>query len=171
MNRLNPEQTFNFLPVPTDIHFGYGVLNTLPERIRSLGARRVFLITDKGIGAAGILQKALDLLSSAQIACEVYDDVKPDSGSKLIAEAAERLRKCKAEVVIGIGGGSSLDTAKAVATLATNPRFTRSQFFPEGLYLFVGTAGVVLIIIWRRWQREALELKREIDGLGAMRGH
>src|SRR6185503_15648207 len=62
-----------------------------------------------------------DLLSSAQIACEVYDDVKPDSGSKLIAEAAERLRKCKAEVVIGIGGGSSLDTAKAVAALATNP--------------------------------------------------
>jgi len=58
-----------------------------------------------------------------------------------------------------------------VATLATNPRFTRSQFFPEGLFLFVGTAGVALVIIWRRWQREALELQREIDGLGAMRGH
>ena len=121
MNRLNPEQTFNFLPVPTDIHFGCGVLNTLPEKIRSLGGRRVFLITDKGIGTAGILQKVLDLLASAQIACEVYDDVKPDSGSKLIGEAAERLRKCKAEVLVGIGGGSSLDTAKAVATVATNP--------------------------------------------------
>jgi alcohol dehydrogenase class IV len=121
MNRLNPEQTFNFLPVPTDIHFGYGVLNTLPEKVRSLGARRVFLITDKGIGTAGILQKVLDLLSSAQIAYDVYDDVKPDSGSKLIAEAAERLRKSKAEVLVGIGGGSSLDTAKAVATVATNP--------------------------------------------------
>lgn len=121
MNRLNPEQTFNFLPFPTDIHFGYGVLNTLPEKIRSLGGRRVFLITDEGIRSAGILQKVIDLLSSAQIGCEVYDEVKPDSGSKLIAEAAERLRKCKAEVVIGIGGGSSLDTAKAVATLSTNP--------------------------------------------------
>jgi len=58
-----------------------------------------------------------------------------------------------------------------VATLTTNPRFTRSQFFHEGLFLFVGTAGVALVIIWRRWQREASELQREIDGLGAVRGN
>ena len=121
MIRLNPEQRFNFLPVPTDIHFGHGVLASLPERIRSLAAQRVFLVTDAGIRNAGILQKVLDLLSSAQIGCEVYDEVKQDSGSKLIAEAAGRLRKCKAEVIVGIGGGSSLDTAKAVATLLTNP--------------------------------------------------
>jgi len=121
VNRFNPEQTFNFLPVPTDINFGHGVLATLPEKIRSLGADRVFLVTDAGIRGAGILQRVLDLLSSAQIGCEVYDEVKQDSGSKLIAEAAERLRRSKAEVVVGIGGGSSLDTAKAVATLLTNP--------------------------------------------------
>ena len=121
MIRFNPEQTFNFFPVPTDIHFGHGVLAMLPEKIRSLGADRVFLVTDAGIRAAGILQRVLDLLSSAQISCEVYDEVKQDSGSKLIAEAAESLRKCKAEVVLGIGGGSSLDTAKAVATMLTNP--------------------------------------------------
>jgi alcohol dehydrogenase len=119
--RFNPEQTFNFLPVPTDIHFGKGALATLPERVQSLGGKRVLLVTDAGIRAAGILQNALDLLSSAQIGCEVFDEVKPDSGSKLIAAAAERFRKCKAEVVVGIGGGSSLDTAKAVATLSTNP--------------------------------------------------
>jgi alcohol dehydrogenase class IV len=65
MNRLNPEQTFNFLPVPTDIHFGYGVLNTLPEKIRSLGAQRAFLVTDEGIRATGIVQRVQDLLSSA----------------------------------------------------------------------------------------------------------
>ena len=121
MIRFNPEQTFNFLPVPTDIHFGNGILATLPGKIRSLGARRVFLVTDAGIRSAGILQKVLDLLSSAQIGYEVYDEVKQDSGSKLIAEAAERLRRCKAEVIVGIGGGSSLDTSKAAATLLTNP--------------------------------------------------
>ena len=121
MIRFNPEQTFNFLPVPTDIHFGHGVLATLPERLRSLGAQRVFLVTDAGIRTAGILQKVVDLLSSAQIGCEVYDEVKQDSGSNLIAEVGEQVRRCKAEVVVGIGGGSSLDTAKAVATLLTNP--------------------------------------------------
>src|SRR5215471_3619878 len=121
VNRFNPQQTFNFYPIPTDIHFGHGVLATLPERIRSLGARRVFLVTDAGIRSAGILQEVIDLLSVAHIDCEIYDQVKQDSGSKLIAEAAERIRRCKAEVIVGIGGGSSLDTAKAVATLLTNP--------------------------------------------------
>jgi alcohol dehydrogenase class IV len=121
VSRCNPEQTFNFLPIPTDIHFGYGVLAKLPECVLSLGARRVFLITDPGIRAAGILQTVLNLLAGAQIGCEVYEEVKQDSGTKLIAEAAERLRSSKADVVIGLGGGSSLDTAKAVATLLTNP--------------------------------------------------
>jgi alcohol dehydrogenase class IV len=119
--RFDPEQTFNFYPVPTDIHFGNGVLATLPEKVRSLGVERVFVVTDAGIRSVGILQKILDLLSSAEIGYEVYDEVKQDSGSNLIAAAAGRLRKIKAELVVGIGGGSSLDTAKAVATLLTNP--------------------------------------------------
>ena len=54
-----------------------------------------------------------------------------------------------------------------VATMATNPRFTASQFFPEGLVLFVGTAGVVLVVGWRRWQRQALELRRELEAIDA----
>ena len=53
------------------------------------------------------------------------------------------------------------------ATLATNPRFTRSPFFLEGLALFVATAGVVLAVAWRRSQREAVELQRELEALGA----
>jgi alcohol dehydrogenase class IV len=119
--RCDPEQMFNFYPVPTDIHFGYGTLAKLPERIHSLSAQRVFVVTDSGIRAAGILQSVLYLLGTAGIGCDVYDAVKQDSGSTLIAEAAEQARRCKAEAVIGIGGGSSLDTAKAVATLLTNP--------------------------------------------------
>jgi alcohol dehydrogenase class IV len=121
VSRCNPEQTFNFFPIPTDIHFGYGVLAKLPECVRSLGAQRVFLITDPGIRAAGILQTVLDLLAGAQIGCEVYEGVKQDSGTRLISEAAERMRSSKADVVVGLGGGSSLDTAKAVAILLTNP--------------------------------------------------
>jgi hypothetical protein len=54
------------------------------------------------------------------------------------------------------------------ATMATSPRFTTSQFFPEGLFLFVGTAGVALVVIWRRWQRQALELQRELEAIGVV---
>ena len=56
------------------------------------------------------------------------------------------------------------------ATIATSPRFTTSQFYPEGLVLFVGTAGVALVVIWRRWQRQALELQRELEAIDAAAG-
>jgi hypothetical protein len=49
--------------------------------------------------------------------------------------------------------------------MATNPRFTASKFFPEGLWLFVGTAGVMLIVGWRRWQQQSLDLQRELTAM------
>jgi hypothetical protein len=58
--------------------------------------------------------------------------------------------------------------AAIVATFATNPRFTTSQFYPEGLVLLVGTAGVALVVIWRRWQRQAMELERELEAISVL---
>ena len=118
--RLNSSQTFSFLPVPTDIHFGCGVLSTLPDRLKSLGAKRPFLVTDAGLRAAGLVERVETLLASAGLPVAVFDGVKPDSGSDLIGEAASRLRASEADAVVGLGGGSSLDTAKAVAAMATN---------------------------------------------------
>lgn len=118
---VNVAQCFNFLPVPTDIHFGCGVVRTLPERIKSVGGRKAFLVTDPGLRAAGILDQITGILRDAAIDFSVCDRVKPDSGSGLIEETAADLKRAESDVVIGIGGGSSLDTAKAVAALATNP--------------------------------------------------
>lgn len=118
---LNVSQTFNFLPVPTDIHFGCGVLRDLPERIRSAGATRPFLVTDPGVCAAGILDEVTSILRKADMDFTLCDRVKPDSGSALIDETAAEFKRCGSDAVVGIGGGSSLDTAKAVAALATNP--------------------------------------------------
>jgi len=117
----NVTQTFNFLPVPTDIHFGCGVLRDLPERIRSLGAGKPFVVTDPGVRAAGILDEALSLLGKAGMDFTTCDRVMPDSGSSLINETTAEFKRSGSDAVVGIGGGSSLDTAKAVAALATNP--------------------------------------------------
>jgi hypothetical protein len=57
-----------------------------------------------------------------------------------------------------------------VVTLATSPRFTTSQFYPEGLVLFIGTAGMALVVIWRRWQRKAMQLQRELEAFAAESG-
>jgi alcohol dehydrogenase len=114
-------QSFNFLPVPTDIHFGCGMLRSLPERLKSFGATRTLVVTDPGVRAAGILDRVTRVLQDATCQFTVWDRVKPDSGSTLIDETVAELQRHACDAVVGVGGGSSLDTAKAVAALATNP--------------------------------------------------
>lgn len=118
---VNVAQSFNFFPVPTDIHFGCGSIRSLPERLRAVGGTKAFLITDPGVRAAGILDEVTRPLDGAGIDFVICDRVKPDSGSVLIDETVAELKRSDCDAVIGIGGGSSLDTAKAVAALATNP--------------------------------------------------
>ena len=117
----NVAQTFNFFSVPTDIHFGYGVVRTLPERVKAVGGKRVFLVSDPGLRAAGILDEVAGVLRDASIDSVICDRVKADSGSELIDGETEALKRSACDVVVGIGGGSSLDTAKAIAALAANP--------------------------------------------------
>ncbi len=117
----NVHQRFNFFPVPTDVHFGCGILQTLPDHLRRLGADHAFVVTDPGVRAAGLLARVEQVLRDAGVAATVFDRVKADSGSRLIDECAAAFRASGAGVVVGIGGGSSLDTAKAAAALATNP--------------------------------------------------
>ena len=118
---VNTGQRFNFLPIPTDVHFGYGVSGSLAEQVQSLQARKVFVVTDPGVRGCGIADKVTTTLQRAAIEFAIYDRVTADSGSRLISEAVEELRANGADVVVGVGGGSALDTAKAVAALATNP--------------------------------------------------
>lgn len=117
----DPTQVFNFLPLPTDIHFGFGVVSTLGERARALGGQRVMVVTDPGIRQAGILERIEHGLTTAGHAVAVYDGVTADSGSSLITDATTLAREHAADVVVGVGGGSALDTAKAVAAMCTNP--------------------------------------------------
>ena len=115
------EQTFNFFPVQTDVHFGCGVLQQLPTHIRGFGTQHAFVVTDPGIKSAGLLDRVEQLLRNAGLACTIFSAVKPDSGSRLIDTCTAELKASGAGVVVGIGGGSSLDTAKAAAALATHP--------------------------------------------------
>ncbi len=116
---MDPLQTFNFLPVPTDIHFGCGIVSKLPELLRSRGVERPLIVTDPGIRE--LVTRIAGNLESAGLAVAVWDRVKPDSGSTLIEEGRAYLQANRCDAVVGIGGGSSLDTAKAVAAMATNP--------------------------------------------------
>jgi alcohol dehydrogenase len=118
---MNSAQTFNFLPILTDVHFGFGTSRRLPEFVRSLGGHKAFVVTDPGVRDSGIVDAVTATLTEHHLDFDVYDRVTTDSGSRLICEALDGLRSSGGDVVIGIGGGSALDTAKAVGALATNP--------------------------------------------------
>ncbi len=105
------------LRVPTKIIFGSGILSRLKETIEEeFKAPRVFLVTDKGIMDSGIGNLVLSQLESTQ----VFDEVEANPKSPTVDKAGEQVRKDKPDLVIGLGGGSPMDAAKAVALLATN---------------------------------------------------
>jgi alcohol dehydrogenase class IV len=166
-------QRFNFLPIPTDIHFGYGVLGSLPEIVRSLERHRVFVVTDPGVRSAGILEKVTSVLAQAGIHFTVYDQVTADSGSSLICEGVAELRTSDADIVVGVGGGSALDTAKAIAALATNPGspldyvgLHKVKIRPLPTIAIPTTAGTGSeVSLWSVFTDDARQLKVAIGGM------
>ncbi len=111
---MNP---FTFQTTP-NVLFEAGAAKKLPDIVAGFGARRVLLVTDKGVRNAGLTKSAEDALSAAGITIDVYDDVVADPPSTVIEAAAKRARDLGTDLVLSIGGGSALDTAKLVAYLA-----------------------------------------------------
>lgn len=108
----------------TRIVFGSGVARRLGEFVRELDARRVLLVTDPGLVAAGHAARAEASLDAAGCRCERFDEVRADPDAADVARAAERARGAFAgagpELLVGFGGGSAIDVAKGAAMLLAN---------------------------------------------------
>ncbi|MBC8289469.1 MAG: iron-containing alcohol dehydrogenase, partial [Planctomycetes bacterium] len=109
---------FDFDP-RTRVVFGPGVLSQLGELAKELG-HRAFLVTDKGLKDAGHEDRALEALSSAGLEVTIFDDVHPNPTTDDVAAALEIAREANVDLIIGLGGGSSMDCAKGVNFLLTN---------------------------------------------------
>ncbi|KPK26533.1 MAG: alcohol dehydrogenase [Desulfobacterales bacterium SG8_35_2] len=105
---------------PTKILFGVNAVNQLSDTIAELNGHRVFLVADPGLKQSGIIKKVADILDLAKIPHTVYDKVTPEPGLKLADQAVKLAKKNKSDCVVGLGGGSALDIAKAVSILLTN---------------------------------------------------
>ena len=105
---------------PTKIIFGNNSVKQLGNVVAQLGGSRVFLVADPGLQKAGIVQNITEILTSSKIPFTLYDKVTPEPGLKLADAGFTLAKKNKADCVIGVGGGSALDIAKAVSILLTN---------------------------------------------------
>lgn len=104
--------------MPTKITFGPGSLEQLNELIdHQFNTNKIFLVTDQGIRKTNIVKRVLKMLPDITI----FDEVEQNPQHTTIDKAGEIVRRLKPDLVIGLGGGSVLDAAKAIALLATNP--------------------------------------------------
>lgn len=101
--------------------FGFGAAERSGDEARRLGASHAFIVTDPGVVAAGLVEPVSASLAAAGVACTVYSHCPPNPDVNSIDAAGAAYRASGADLVIGIGGGSPLDGAKAVRELAGGP--------------------------------------------------
>lgn len=102
---------------PTRIVHGKGAIRELPAELARAGARRPLLITDKGILQAGLLRFVTPLLEQAGVRAAVFTDFAANPTDADALRGVEAYRAAEADSVLGVGGGASLDMAKAIALL------------------------------------------------------
>ncbi|MCB2194019.1 MAG: iron-containing alcohol dehydrogenase, partial [Deltaproteobacteria bacterium] len=101
--------------------FGQGAAARLGEEVTLLGAEQVLVVLDPALAGAEAVQPALDSLESAGVAYDVFSDLTREPEPAEADAAAELGKKIGAQAVVGIGGGSAMDLAKAAGVLITNP--------------------------------------------------
>lgn len=112
--------SFNFF-VKSNITFGRGAVEKLPELLEGYGIKSLMVVYDGGVKAAGIAEKVLEQVKKAGVSFTVFDEVIPNPTNEVVEKAAAIAREAKADGFAAVGGGSSIDTAKAINVLMTNP--------------------------------------------------
>ncbi|HUG93757.1 MAG TPA: iron-containing alcohol dehydrogenase [Planctomycetaceae bacterium] len=110
---------FDYAP-RTRVVFGPGTVDRLGELARELGGQRVLLVTDKGLARAGHEQHGVEALRSAGLDVTVFDEVQPNPTTDDVERGLAVAREARIDLIVGLGGGSSMDCAKGVNFLLTN---------------------------------------------------
>jgi len=102
-------------------YFGKGAREELAGEINKRGFKKVFLVSDKALLEAGVTAKVEEVLKGANIEYTLYSEIKPNPTIKNVTDGVKECKKSKADVIVAVGGGSSIDTAKGISIVMTNP--------------------------------------------------
>lgn len=104
------------------VYFGVGAIARLPEVVAVAGGSRVFVVTDPGVRGSGVIDRVLEVLATAGLESGLFAEVEPNPGASTVERGAAALRSfgLAGTVVVPVGGGSSMDTAKALDLRAAN---------------------------------------------------
>ena len=117
---------------PVELLFGQGVLTDQAGRIRTLGSRALIVTGRTSARASGILNELTESLNNHAVQWEIFDEVEENPGFDVVARGALYAGRFNADIIIGAGGGSPMDAAKAIAVLAGNPGLAVEELlFPQ----------------------------------------
>lgn len=102
-------------------YFGRGSRVELANEIKTRGFNKVLLVTDKSLFECGVTGKVTSILDDAGIQYEIYSEVKPNPTVKNVQNGVVKCRETGADVIVAVGGGSAMDTAKGISIIMTNP--------------------------------------------------
>ena len=102
-------------------YFGDNARENLALEIQKRNFKKVFLVSDKSLVEAGVTAKVEKILSDAGIVYDLYDEIKPNPTIKNVTDGVAACKKSGADVIVAVGGGSSIDTAKGISIVMTNP--------------------------------------------------
>ena len=104
-------------------YHGAGAIKEIVGIAQSKGFKHVFVASDPDLIKFGVTAKVTDLLDEAKIPYTVYSNIKPNPTIENVQSGVKAFKECGADSIITIGGGSSMDTAKAIGVIITNPEF------------------------------------------------
>lgn len=113
----------NRIVLNTISYHGAGAIQEIPGELSRRGCKKVFVCTDPDLVKFGVAGKVTDLLDEAGIAYSVYSDIKPNPTIENVTDGVEAFKAAEADSIVTIGGGSAMDTAKAIGVIITNPEF------------------------------------------------
>lgn len=111
---------YHTFEVPTAIKHGIGAISHLGEEVRALGSKKILLVTDPGIYNAGITRPVEQSLEKAGIDVVLFNEVEPNPPTRLIAKGSSVYAEHRCDGLVAVGGGSSMDTAKAIGVEVTH---------------------------------------------------
>jgi alcohol dehydrogenase len=122
---------------------GFGAIQELGDEIKRLKGSRVLVITDPGLKGAGILDAVRQVVEGAGFQCGTFSEVEPDPKVEIVAASLDAAKAFQPDLIVGVGGGSSLDISKVTSVMLTNAGQIDSFFGME----LVPSPGVPLILI------------------------
>ena len=115
--------SYRFMLNETSYH-GKGAIQNIVSEINARGFKKILVCSDPDLVKFGVTSKVTSLLDEAKISYDLFTNIKPNPTIENVVSGVNKCKEVKADCIVAIGGGSSMDTAKAIGIIITNPEFS-----------------------------------------------